>query len=90
MAVLEVMKDPTRAELHQRVWFLGFHPGGYSTNAALKEVIVMALVAAGPSPDAATAAPRKLHFPQSRTNYKPKWHRSQCCGLYTRARVARE
>jgi hypothetical protein len=90
MAVLDVLKDPTHAELHQEATFFGFHPGDYSTNAALNDVVVIALVTAGPSPDAATAAPRKLHFPQSRTNYKPKWHRSRCCGLYTRARVARE
>jgi hypothetical protein len=53
MALLDVMKDLTRADLRREVESLGLNPGDCATNAALKEAIVKSLYATGLPPDAA-------------------------------------
>jgi hypothetical protein len=46
MALLDVVKDPMRADLRREVAYFGLNLDDYATNAALKEVIVKSFFAA--------------------------------------------
>jgi hypothetical protein len=51
--LLDVVKDPMRADMRRNVAYFGLNRGDYATNAAPKEVIVKSFFAADLPPDAA-------------------------------------